>query len=105
MGHLTLKDPLVVQVLLLARIKEISATRTVHMQFKKARPPTFNGEINNGQEAEAWLHGMRKYFQVQDYSRNMKARVAIFNFTGKTSIWWEHFRKVRKINERKIVWK
>ena len=22
-------------------------------EFKKARPPTFNGEINNGQEAEA----------------------------------------------------
>ena len=37
-------------------------------EFKKARPPIFNGEINNGQEAEAWLLGMRKYFQVQDYS-------------------------------------
>ena len=48
---------------------------------------------------------MRKYFQVQDYSGNMKARVAIFNLTGRASIWWEHFRKARKINERKIVWK
>ena len=48
---------------------------------------------------------MRKYFQVQDYSRNMKARVSIFNVTGRASIWWEHFRKVKKINERKIVWK
>ena len=48
---------------------------------------------------------MRKYFQVQDYSGNMKARVAIFNLTGRASIWWEHFRKVKKINERKIVWK
>ena len=37
-------------------------------EFKKARPPTFNGEIKNGQEAEAWLLGMGKYFQVQDYS-------------------------------------
>ena len=26
-----------------------------HDDFKKERPPTFNGEINNGQEAEAWL--------------------------------------------------
>ena len=32
-------------------------------EFKKARPPTFNGEIKNGQETEAWLLGMRKYFQ------------------------------------------
>ena len=33
-------------------------------EFKKARPPIFNGEIKNGQEAEAWILGMRKYFQV-----------------------------------------
>ena len=33
-------------------------------EFKKERPPTFNGERKNGQEAEAWLLGMRKYFQV-----------------------------------------
>ena len=74
-------------------------------EFKKARLSIFNGEIKNGQEAEAWLLGMRKYFQVQHYSRNMKARVAIFNLTGRASIWWEHFRKVKNINERKIVWK
>ena len=48
---------------------------------------------------------MRKYFQVQGYSRNMKARVAIFNLTGRASIWWEHFIQVKKISERKIVWK
>ena len=77
-----------------------------HDEFKKARPPTFNDEIKNGQEVEAWLLAMRKYFQVQDYSRNMKARVAIFNLTRRVSIWWENFRlQVKKINERNIVWK
>ena len=35
----------------------------------------------------------------------MKARVSIFNLTGRESIWWEHFRKVKKINERHIMWK
>ena len=42
-------------------------------EFRKEKPPTFNGEVKTGQEAEAWLLGIRKYFQVQDYSRNMKA--------------------------------
>ena len=56
-------------------------------EFKKARPPTFNGEVKSGQEAEARLLGMKKYFQVQDYFRNMKARVSIFNMNGRTSIW------------------
>ena len=61
----------------------------------KAKPPTFDGEIKMGQEAEAWLLGIKKYFQVQDYSGNMKARVAIFNLNGRESIWWEHFKQVR----------
>ena len=48
---------------------------------------------------------MRKYFQVQDYSGNMKERVAIFNLNGRESIWWEHHRKINNISERKITWK
>ena len=35
----------------------------------------------------------------------MKAQVDIFNLTGRAFIWWEHFKKLKKINERKIVWK
>ena len=72
-------------------------------EFKKSRTPTFNGEVKSGQEAESWLIGMKKYFQVQDYLGNMKARVAIFNLNGRAYIWWEHLRKVKKINDRKIV--
>ena len=48
---------------------------------------------------------MMKYFQVQDYSGNMKARVAIFNMNGRASIYWEHLRQVRTINDINIVWK
>ena len=48
---------------------------------------------------------MRKYFQVQDYLGNMKARVTIFNLTRRSSIWWDNFRQVKKINEIQIVWK
>ena len=74
-------------------------------EFKKEKPPTFNGEIKPGQEAEAWLLGMRKKFQVQDYFGNMKASVAIFNLNGRAFIWWKQVRQVKKISERKITWK
>lgn len=40
--------------------------------FKKSKPPTFNGETNKSQDAEAWLLGMRKFFILHDYSKNMK---------------------------------
>ena len=35
----------------------------------------------------------------------MKERVEIFNLNGRASIWWDHLRQVKKINERNIVWK
>ena len=31
-------------------------------EFKKAKPPIFDHEIKTGQEAEAWLLGIKKYF-------------------------------------------
>ena len=31
-------------------------------EFKKIKPPTFNGETEKGEEAESWLSGMKKYF-------------------------------------------
>ena len=49
--------------------------------------------------------GMRKYFQIQNYSGNIKARVAIFNMNGREYIWWDYLRKVKRINETNIKWK
>lgn len=45
-------------------------------EFRKARPPTFDGQIKSRKEVEAWLLGMRKYFQVHDYFGNMKVSEA-----------------------------
>ena len=37
-------------------------------EFKKIKPPTFNGETDKEKEAESWLSGMKKYFQIYNYS-------------------------------------
>ena len=37
----------------------------------------FNGNVEKGEEAEAWLSGMKKYFQIYNYSYRVKARMAI----------------------------
>jgi hypothetical protein len=57
-------------------------------EFKKAKPPSFNGEIKRGEEAKAWLLGLKNYFRVHDFLENLKALVATFNLNGKASIWW-----------------
>jgi len=35
-------------------------------EFKKEKPPTFDGEMKKSQDAEAWLLGMRKLFRFHD---------------------------------------
>ena len=106
MDHLTLKNPVGIQAHPLVKEKKKRHRRDRSWdEFKKAKPPTFDGEVNTGQEAEAWLLGIKKYFQVQDYSGNMKERVSIFNLNGRASIWWEHFKQVKRISERRLKWK
>ena len=42
-------------------------------EFKKSKPPTFDGEIKKGEEVEVGLLGLNKYFRFHDYSENLKA--------------------------------
>jgi hypothetical protein len=35
---------------------------SLNEEFNKENPPTFNGEIKKGEEDEAWMLGLRKYF-------------------------------------------
>jgi len=58
-------------------------------EFKKAKPPTFDGDVKNPEDADAWILGLRKFFELHNYTDNMKVRVAIFNLKGKADIWWE----------------
>ena len=57
----------------------------------------FNGEIEKGEEAEAQLSGMKKYFQIYNYFDELKAKMAIYNITRKEDIWWRDIKKVNGI--------
>ena len=41
-------------------------------EFKKIKPTSFNRESKTGEEVEAWLLDIKKYFQIYNYSSNMK---------------------------------
>ena len=57
----------------------------------------FNGEIEKGEEAKSWLLGMKKYFQIYNYFDKLKAKMTIYNMTGKEDIWWRDINKVKGI--------
>ena len=45
---------------------------------------------------------MKKYFQIYNYSNQLKARMAIDNLTGKEDIWWQDLKRVKGTREKNI---
>ena len=84
------------------RKKKYRPYEEISGELKKIKPPTFNGETEKGEEAESWLSGMRKYFQIYNYSNQLKARMAIYNLSGKADIWWQDLKRVKGIKEREV---
>ena len=76
----------------------------ISREFKKIKPPTFNGETEKGEEVETWLSRMKKYFQIYNYSNQLKARMAIYNLSGKADIWWQDLKRVKGIKQKEVKW-
>jgi hypothetical protein len=60
-------------------------------EMNKIKPPTFNGEHKKEEDVETWLLGMKKYFQLQNYSAHAEGRIAMYQLKGKASMWWDQF--------------
>jgi hypothetical protein len=73
-------------------------------EFKKIKLATFDGESRTGEEVEAWLLDIKKYFQIYNYSSNMKVRMAIYNLKGKASIWWQDLKLAKGLKEKWMEW-
>jgi hypothetical protein len=59
-------------------------------EMNKINPPTFDGEHKKEEDVETWLFGMRKYFQLQNYSSHAEGRIAMYQLKGKASMWRDH---------------
>jgi hypothetical protein len=74
-------------------------------EMNKIKPPTFYVEHQNEEYAETWLLGMRKYFQLQNYSSHAEGRIAMYQLKGKGSIWWDQLVQVQHIKEKNVTWR
>jgi hypothetical protein len=66
-----------------------SGVDDLRREMNKIKAPTFDGEHRKDEDAETWLLGMRKYFQLHNYSSHAKCRIAIYQLKGKASMWWD----------------
>jgi hypothetical protein len=74
-------------------------------EMNKIKPPTFDGEHKKEEDAETWLLGMNKYFQLQNYSAHAEGRIATHQLKGKAFMWWDQFVQVQHIREKEVTWK
>jgi hypothetical protein len=74
-------------------------------EINKIKPPTFDGEHKKEEDAETWLLGMNKYFQLQNYSAHAEGRIAMYQLKGKVSMWWDQWVQVQHIREKEVTWK
>ena len=72
-------------------------------EFKKIKPPMFNGEVEKCEEAEAWLLGMKKYFQIYNYYDRLKVIMAIYNLIGKADIYLKDIKRVKNLKEKYLT--
>jgi hypothetical protein len=63
-------------------------------EMNKIKPPTFDGEHKKYEDAKTWLLGMRKYFQLHNYSSHAEGRIFIYQLKGKASMWWDQLVQV-----------
>ena len=57
------------------------------------------------EDAEAWILGMKKLFELNNYTDNTKAIVAIFSLKGKANILWEYVKCVKDIRIDDLSWR
>jgi hypothetical protein len=74
-------------------------------EINKIKPPTFDGEHKKEEDVETWLLGMKKYFQLQNYSAYAEGRIAMYQLKGKASMWWDQLVQVQHIREKEVTWK
>jgi hypothetical protein len=58
-------------------------------EMNNFKPPMFNGKHKKEEDAETWLLGMRKYFQLQNYSPHVEGRIVMYQLKGKAYMWWD----------------
>jgi hypothetical protein len=72
--------------------------------MRKLKSPSFEGEREREYDVEAWLIGLKRYFQLHNYSSNLEARIATYHLHRKAAMWWDQLKQVEHVNESRITW-
>jgi hypothetical protein len=79
-------------------------TKILQGDLRTIKPPNFNGEHKKGEEVDAWLLEIKKYFQLHDYPSWVESRISTYHLKGKETMWWDHLKQAKNLDEKRISW-
>jgi hypothetical protein len=68
-------------------------------EMRNINPPSFYGEREREDDVEAWLLGIKRYFQFHNYASNLEAKISTYHLHGKDAMWWDQLKQVEHIND------
>jgi hypothetical protein len=71
--------------------------------MRKLKTPSFDGEREREDDAEACFLGLRRYFQLHNYFSNLEARITTYHLHEKFAMWWNQLNQVEHVNESRIT--
>jgi hypothetical protein len=74
-------------------------------EINNIKPPNFNAKHRKGDEVEAWMLGMKKYFQLHDYPSGVETRIATYQLQGKLAMWWEKRNQSKHLDDKRVSWR
>ena len=68
-------------------------------EFKKLKPPMFDGELEVA--VEAWLLTLNDIFNIQ-LDDNLRACLAIFQLSEKVYMWWQEAKSINNVRSNEL---
>jgi hypothetical protein len=100
MAHITRGNP---QALGNPINEGLGAARSEFAEFRKNKPPAFNGEYNPA-VAEGWLQEIEEIFEVAPCSEETKVTCATFMLKGEAKNWWKGAKERMVDLETPLIW-
>jgi hypothetical protein len=61
--------------------------------------------INKGEEVNAWLLEMNKYFHLHNYPSRVETRIETYHLQGKATMWLDKLNQSKHLDEKKVSWR
>ncbi|KAA0035365.1 ty3-gypsy retrotransposon protein [Cucumis melo var. makuwa] len=83
---------------------QLSAEAKHLRDFRKYKPTTFDGSLEDPTRAQLWLSSLETIFRYMKYPEDQKVQCAVFMLTDRGTAWWETTERMLGGDMGQITW-